>query len=218
MDVYAKIRSDILNGIFKPGEKLREEKLASIFNISRTPIREAIRQLTVEGLLIYNPNRGVSVRSYTVDDVRDAYNLRALVEGYAASLAAQNKNSKLIIQLDEANQRYQSIIGNRLRVGEKETDAMLQANSDFHGTIVTMAKNNYIKNVLDSLVAIPVLYRGFYWFDEEELKTSFKDHNEIIKAIKNNDSEQAKSLMSTHLFTGRDRVIHYKANSKTDLS
>lgn len=209
MDVYAKIRGDILNGVLEPGEKLREEKLASKLNISRTPIREAIRRLTVEGLLIYIPNRGVTVRNYTIDDVEDAYNLRAVVEGYAASLAAQNRETQLIIQLEESNHHYKTIIENSFKVGQKDTEAILKANSEFHDTIVTMSKNSYIKNFLRSLVAIPVLYRGFYWFDEDELKTSIKHHSDIVSAIKHRDSEQAKALMSTHLYHGRDRVLYY---------
>lgn len=209
MDVYAKIRGDILNGVLEPGEKLREEKLASKLNISRTPIREAIRRLTVEGLLIYIPNRGVTVRNYTIDDVEDAYNLRAVVEGYAASLAAQNRETQLIIQLEESNHHYKTIIENSFKVGQKDTEAILKANSEFHDTIVMMSKNSYIKNFLRSLVAIPVLYRGFYWFDEDELKTSIKHHSDIVSAIKHRDSEQAKALMSTHLYHGRDRVLHY---------
>lgn len=209
MDVYAEIRGDILNGVLAPGEKLREEKLASILNVSRTPLREAIRRLTVEGLLIYTPNRGVTVRNYTLDDVIDAYNLRAVVEGYTASLAALNRDNLQIIELEEANANYKSVIENGFRVGEKDTDAILKSNSQFHEIIVSMSKSSYVKNVLSSLVAIPVLYRGFYWFDEEDLKTSIQHHNSLITAIKNGDAEQAKVIMSSHLYHGRDRVVHY---------
>lgn len=209
MDVYAEIRGDILNGVLPPGEKLREEKLASMLNVSRTPLREAIRRLTVEGLLIYTPNRGVTVRNYTLDDVKDAYNLRAVVEGYTASLAAINRESQQIIQLEEANSKYKNVIENGFRIGKKDTDAILKSNSEFHEIIVSMSKSSYVKNVLSSLVAIPVLYRGFYWFDEDDLKHSIQHHDSLIIAIKNRDAEQAKVIMASHLYHGRDRVVHY---------
>ena len=214
MDVYAKIRSDILNGVLLPGEKLREEKLANKLNVSRTPLREAIRRLTVEGLLIYSPNRGVTVRNYSIEDVVDAYNLRAVVEGYTASLAANNKESYEIQHLEEANEKYREVIEYGIRLGRKNTEAILKINNEFHEIIVSMSKSSYARNILNSLVAIPVLYRGFYWFNEDDLKISIQHHSQLIKAIKNGDPEQSKVIMASHLYHGRDRVVYYSQLNK----
>ncbi|MFJ7640230.1 GntR family transcriptional regulator [Peribacillus sp. NPDC046944] len=218
MDVYAKIREDILNGVLAPGEKLGEEKLASTLHVSRTPLREAIRRLTVEGLLIHTPNRGVTVRNYTLEDIIDAYNLRAVVEGYTASLAALNRESQQITRLEEANTKYRTAIEHGIKVKKKETDAILQSNSQFHEIIVSMSKSSYVKNILSTLVAIPVLYRGFYWFDEDDLKTSIQHHNSLIIAIKNGDAEQARVIMASHLYHGRDRVVHYSKLNNIQIS
>ncbi|WP_158211516.1 GntR family transcriptional regulator [Alkalihalobacterium alkalinitrilicum] len=210
MDAYSIIRMEILNGDLKPGERLREEMLAKKLNISRTPIREAIRKLTVEGLLLYSPNRGVTVRSYTIEDVRDTYNLRALIEGHAASLAASNpKRHELLSALERANENYQNAIESRFNSGEKETELIVKANQEFHDTIITMSQNSYIKKILHSLVAIPVIFRGFHRFEKEELLTSNLHHNQILKAIKNGDPYQAQVLMATHLYHGRDYVLHH---------
>ena len=210
MDVYKRIRKDILTGAFKPGEKLREEQLASNLNLSRTPIREAIRKLTVEGLLIHMPNRGVTVKSYTYKDIKDAYDLRAVFEGYMASLVAQSpQDAHLMEKLEQANHDYNSAINEFINGQPRNVERLVESNQRFHHTILKMCDNNYTGKILGTLDTIPVIYAGFNWYEEEEFKMSASYHNQLISAIKQKDPYQAKALMTAHIYHGRDHVLKY---------
>lgn len=87
--VYNRIRNDILNGVYEPGESLVELKLSEELGVSRTPVREALRQLELEGLVQSVPNKGATVRGVTEQDIQDIYTIRMLIEGLAARWAAE---------------------------------------------------------------------------------------------------------------------------------
>lgn len=208
MDAYQQLKEDILRGVLRPGERLREEQIAARLQLSRTPVREAIRRLQAEGLLISSANRGATVRTYQFEDVQDAYNLRAQIEGFGAALAAQNADAAGLEQLHEANELCKQAA--ELCLQEKTDDhtiAMVQANQVFHSTIIQMANNRALKSVVTSIVSLPVTFQGFYWFSPEALRESVRHHQLLEAAIARQDPEQARALMATHIYHGRDHVL-----------
>lgn len=208
MDIYSQLKREILNGSIPFGSRLREEKLADRFNSSRTPIREALRKLEADGLIVLSRNKGATVRNYTVESVRNTFNLRAQIEGYACSLAAQNKTEedlrelrKIIAQSEKAIAEY------------REEDAgefvyeLFAANQSFHGTIARMSGNAEIPKVLSKLSNLPIMFRGYYWFNRDGIIHATNQHKAILKAIEQGDAYTARSLMEVHIYTGRDNVL-----------
>ena len=208
MNVYKQLKEEILMGDIKPGERLREEQIAARLNLSRTPVREAIRRLEAERMVVYSANKGASVRTYSYEDVRDAYNLRAQVEGYGAMLAAQNAGDDDIVRLREANLECERA-AERCLVEHTSSNILLlvHANHAFHTQIADLAGNRYLKDFMTTVVSLPVAFNGFFWFSPEELKESVHQHKMLEGAIAGRDADQARAVMSTHIYHGRDHVL-----------
>ena len=207
-DAYNIIRNDILTGVIKPGERLPEEQIAARLQTSRTPVREAIRRLAAEGLVIYSTNRGATARMYRTEDIRDAYNLRAQVESYAASLAAQHASRHDCERLREANIECQIMAQQCL---EDRTDnnvlAMVEANQAFHTIIAELSGNRYLRDFINTVVSLPVAFNGFYWFSRSAFEESVRHHVVIEAAIERRDPDQARAMMTSHIYHGRDHVL-----------
>lgn len=216
MDVYEALREEILNGKIALGSRLIEKDLAERFHISRTPVREAIRRLESEGLVILSPNRGASVRDYTLKNVSDTFNLRAQIEGYACALAAANCTKEALAILKNSISQSEKAL--ELYHQNKITECINQlANSNliFHNTIISLAGNEEIPKVLTPLITLPVLIRGFYWYNYNGILNSINQHKSIYEAIKNRDPLVARTYMEAHLFTGRDNIIANLANNQS---
>ena len=214
MDVYEALREEILSGKIKLGSRLIEKDLAERFHISRTPIREAIRRLESEGLVVLTPNRGASVRDFTLKNVSDTFNLRAQIEGYACALAAENCTEEGLATLK--NSIYQSEKALELYRQNKIAECVSQlaeSNLIFHNTIISLAGNEEIPKVLTPLITLPVLIRGFYWYNYNGILNSINQHKSIYEAIKNHDPLVARIYMEAHLFTGRDNIITNLTNN-----
>ncbi|WP_099363622.1 GntR family transcriptional regulator [Fredinandcohnia onubensis] len=207
---YEKLKIEILNGTLLPGTRLREEEIAKKLKLSRTPIREAIRRLAIENLVKLSPNKGATVREYTIDDIKHSYDLRAMIEGYAASLAARNNNLILINELEKYNKEYEMkanyYLKNRIKTDDKLMD-LIDSNRKFHDVIIKLAENKYISQMVSLLLTLPLTFQSFYWFDEKEFLNSVITHGNIASAIKNGEADQARVLMSSHVLQGRDYVL-----------
>src|SRR5216683_3073383 len=123
------IREAILDGRLEPGSRLKEEELARELGISRTPVREALLILQAEGLVDAAPNRGAVVRSHDADDLEDLYQLRALLEGYAARRAAANISEAAVAGLRASCERFESLI-------ESDVQELVKENLLFHNVIL----------------------------------------------------------------------------------
>lgn len=208
MNAYAQIKQEILRGILKPGEKLREEEIACRLELSRTPVREALRKLEAEGLLIYSAYRGVTVRTYTCVDIRNAYNLRVQIEGYAAFMATENATKKELELLEQKKLECNLAMERCLDTKTDDTvESLVNTNKEFHDTVAMLAKNPYINECLAKVVSLPITFSGFYWFNEKELLLSNSDHELISRAIRAGDPDQARALMAAHIYHGRDHVL-----------
>lgn len=209
MDPYIFIKEAIVTGKYEPGERLTEEFLAKETNLSRTPIREAIKQLEAEGL-ITPLKRGVIVRNFTKEDIRQIYDLRALLESYAASQAAYHRDENDLYHMKKANQEYKEVID---KIGEKPNEDMIlelvEVNRAFHETILAASKNEHLRFHLSKVVVVPLVFRSFYWYDQHQIKHSLGVHETILEAILNNDAERAKVAMNEHIFQGRDHVLKH---------
>jgi DNA-binding GntR family transcriptional regulator len=206
MDAYKYIKEAIIHGKYEPGMRLGEESLARELKLSRTPIREAIKQLESEGL-VTPLKRGVSVRHFTREDIQQIYDLRTLLEGYAASQAALHRTDEDIEKMKEANSRYEEAIERYKESDLNSIKEIVNFNQQFHEAIISACKNPHIYFHLSKVVVVPLVFRSFYWYDSFELKRSLEVHKTILSAIQNQDSERARVAMTEHIYQGRDQVL-----------
>lgn len=204
---YQKIKDAIITGEIEPGKRLTEEALAEKFNVSRTPIREAIKQLETEGLVIPYKRRGVIVREFSLKDIREIYNLRALLESYGAGEAAIHRTEKQILTMEMTNKKYEEAIYQSVRTKIHRIKQIQEANQTFHRAIFLASQNEHLVAHIDKVVVLPLIYRSFYWYSEQQLEQSLKMHKIILQAIKDKEIDRAKIAMHEHIYQGRDHVI-----------
>ncbi|MCP3026550.1 GntR family transcriptional regulator [Halobacillus sp. A5] len=208
MSAYESIKRAILHGEYPPKMRLTEEYLANEFNMSRTPVREALRKLESEGLIV-SMKRGVTVRHFTKEDIEQIYDLRTLLEGYAAAQAAIHRQDKNLNEMREANLLYEEAITTYFKTGETTIEHILDINHSFHDAVIKASQNQHIHSHISKVVVVPLIFRSFYWFDEYQLRHSLDAHKTILKAIEQQDTERARAAMHEHIYHGRDQVIHH---------
>lgn len=211
--VYERIREAIIYGDIAPGSALGEVELSERYQISRTPVREALKRLAGEGLLTRR-KRGLAVKSYTRREVSEVYDLRALLESYAAALAAGSAMSDHVAQLRNANLRYESAVRNVIaRLGDaghaQRVRSVIEENTRFHDAVLATAGHSQLDFLVSRVMVLPLVFRSFFWGDEHDLLMSCRAHDVLITAIEEGDSDRARSAMSEHIYVGRDHVLRH---------
>jgi GntR family transcriptional regulator of vanillate catabolism len=196
-----RLREMIFKGAFGPGDRISEHPLAARLGVSRTPIRLALERLSHEGLLEPYPTGGFIVRKFTLEDIWDGIEVRGLLEGGAARLAAERLvNGKELDPLRKCQQ-------NMDEMGEPSPDnfhTFLKLNDDFHFEIVRLAKNAMLRQALDRLFSLPftsprALGARPNWPEASQLFIiSQEHHHRIIEAIAKRQSARAESLAREH--------------------
>lgn len=196
------IRQAILDGRLPPGRRLKEEELAQELGISRTPVREALLMLQAEGLVDAAPNRGATVRSHSVEDLTDLYQLRALLEGYAARRAATALSDEAIAELRASCDRFQAMVG-----GEAEMSGLVKENLSFHQAILEGSGSPRLPTLVRQVIDLPLVYRSYIWYSREQQQISAHYHSQITRALEGRDAERAELVMKEHIFEARDHLL-----------
>jgi DNA-binding GntR family transcriptional regulator len=200
------LRALILTGEYGPDERLIEEQLAERLGVSRTPVRQALTMLEAEGLVEITPNRGATVCSFSIEDVWDIYDLRAVLEGHAARRAAGRIERRELERLRELAREMEGLPG-QFDDHEEEIRALVALNQEFHGTIVEASRNRRLERLINRTVEIPLMFKAFYWYTLHERTISNHYHRQILEALENGDAERAEIIMREHVYEGRDFVI-----------
>ncbi len=195
------IREAILEGRLAPGSRLKEAQLAGELGISRTPIREALLVLQTEGLVEAAPNRGASVRSYAPADLDELYQLRALLEGHAARVAAERIAPGAIGLLEESCERFDALRDTG------DSAALAAENQCFHETILSATGSERLIALVRKVVEVPLVYRSFLWYSDEQRLISLHYHRQIAAALSARDAERAESIMKAHVQEARDFLV-----------
>jgi DNA-binding GntR family transcriptional regulator len=212
-DVYTTLRQQIIQGAYQAGERLVEERLADALGVSRTPIRQALTALASEGLVQIVPNRGAVVRSFMPDEVRESYDLRAVLEGYAAFHAAFRITPAQLARLNAITDEMEHII---LHSSGGERDSLyrlVDRNQVFHRSIIEMSGNRLLLTVFRQIVDLPLMFRSFYWYSDNERSQQIFFHRRIIDALAARDGDRARMLMHEHILEGRDAVLRNMAST-----
>ncbi len=208
------MRALILTGEYGPEARLIEEQLAERLGVSRTPIRQALTMLEAEGLVELAPNRGATVCSFSVEDVWDIYDLRAVLEGHAARRAAGRIREEELARLRELVLEMDGLPGHH-EDHEEEIRTLVALNQEFHGTIVEASRNKRLQRLIKRTVEIPLMFKAFFWYTPHERVISNHYHRQILHALEDGDDDRAEIVMREHVYEGRDFVL---AALKEELS
>lgn len=202
-----RLRALILEGEYRPDERLVEEQLAERLGVSRTPIRQALTTLEAEGLVEIAPNKGAVVCSFSVEDVWDVYDLRAVLEGYAARRAADRICEEEVSRLRELAEEQAGISPEEAPDREEAIRRIVEVNQRFHGAIVEASRNGRLGKLIQRTVEVPLVFKAFYWYTPKEIAISNHYHRQILHALESGEGERAEIVMREHVYEGRDFVI-----------
>ncbi len=187
------LRARIITGEYEMGEKLIENKIANELKVSRTPVRDAFKQLTKEGLINYVPNKGCFARGFTQKDMADVYAVRKAVEELAITWAIENADDEGINALKEQLDLMNFYTQHGFY------DKLLQANEDFHNMLYQMTSSRFIVQVLKAYQDYVHLARRTTLSKEENLPEIYEEHVRIFEAIRDKDIERAKVEAARHI-------------------
>lgn len=200
--VFKTLRQGILTGDLKPGERLMEIHLAKRLGVSRTPIREAIRKLELEGLVTMVPRRGAEVANITEKNLRDVLEVRRALDALAVELACDRISEEEKIQLKEACDHFEEIV--------RTKDATLIAMEDvkLHDIIVSAAGNERLTQLVGNMSEQMYRFRMEYIKDESKHKQLIAEHEIIYTSIMNKDKETAARAVKTHIDNQEKSIIN----------
>ncbi|MDO4265038.1 MAG: GntR family transcriptional regulator [Eubacteriales bacterium] len=199
--VYTTLRQAILKGELQPGERLMEIQLAEKMGVSRTPIREAIRRLEKEGLVIMVPRKGAEVAGISEKMLKDVLEIRMTLEELALKLAITRAGLEDIQKLEEAEKAFREAIEGAKLI------SMAEADEQFHFVIYDAAGNEKLKEILHGLKENMYRYRLEYLKDENYRKSLIREHDSIIEAFKNKDVASGMDVTERHIKNQEKAVI-----------
>ncbi|BDI04831.1 GntR family transcriptional regulator [Sphaerotilus microaerophilus] len=193
-DVAERLRERIFNRQLEPGSWIDEQKLAADFGISRTPLREALKVLAVEGLVTMKVRRGAYVTEMSVQDVQQVYHVMALLESDAAGEVARQATPAEIAQLRALHDRLEREVHQR--------EFFFATNEAFHMQLLTLGGNRWSQQIVGDLRKVMKLNRHHSLFKQGRLEESLAEHRALMDAIEQRDAEAARRLMRLHLDNG----------------
>ena len=202
--VYRALKTEIIKGSLKPGTKLSEGKIAEQMGVSRTPVREALKELAAEGFVKMNPNQAVVVSNASVEDVQEVLQIRGVLEGLAARLATKMISEEEIKELE----KYQK----QMEYYTKKDDVLefSEMDAEFHVLILNICGNNRLIQIRKNLSDQAHRYRIRSLSVPGRLKYSLKEHQEIVEALKRKNAEQADRLSQKHIENVLANILAHK--------
>lgn len=202
--VFNTLRQAILKGELKPGERLMEIQLAQRLGVSRTPIREAIRKLELEGLVLMVPRKGAEVAKITEKSMQDVLEVRRALEGLAIQLACGRITKEEIKELEEKKKQFEEVV-------KKEEDVVKMAEADeaFHTVIYNATLNNRLITILNNLREQMYRYRLEYLKDTSLHEKILLEHEEILRSVSKRQEEKAMEAICIHIDNQQEAIRTY---------
>lgn len=194
--VFQKIRGDILNGRYKENDELRENTIGKELGVSRTPVREALRQLELEGLVTIQPNRGAHVTGISHQDIWDIYMIRSLLEGLCARWATENITEEQLADLEEI------IVLSEFQINRDSglnTEQITVLDGRFHAALYEASGSRMLCRVLTDFHNYVRMARKTSIDSQERARKSIREHRQILRAIREGDPEMAEQLANDHI-------------------
>jgi DNA-binding GntR family transcriptional regulator len=204
---YREIRERILDGRYPGGSRLREQSLASELQISRTPVRSALIRLQEEGLIDLTANQGARVIAWTPKDIEEAFDLRAILEGWGAARATLHATPEQLERLNAACTSMEGLIQLQPMESIEIVAQLAKLNQVFHDTVAEASGSPKLPWLRKNLVSLPIVEKAYFSYSTEQLRSAVQDHRAIFRAIERRNAAEAESLMRAHIFRGRDSLV-----------
>ena len=199
--VYRILRDDICQGVYAPGTRLQEVELAENLNVSRSPVREALRQLAADGLLLEIPNKGVYIKEFTVKDIEEIYDLRVMLESYGilhsdGHITSMRRERLLGLLTEMENYLEKGDLRSYTSVDER-----------LHNHIVHLGDNSLINDTYDRVRSMNQQFRILSLMDKQRFRESLDEHREIVHALVTGDLKHADDVNRHHLELARIAIL-----------
>ncbi len=191
--VYTEVRKAIFDGRMKKGDHLVENKIAEMMNVSRTPVREALRQLEAEGLVANIPRKGAVVKGITEEDATEIYDLREVLEGLTLRLACRNITDDDISSLKHVLKLMEE------KIESKDYDEYLKIHKTFNNIILKSANNKRLQSIMTKIYEYLSSLRNISLIKVERRFLALEEHKEIVCSLENKDEEKAEKLAREHV-------------------
>ncbi|MFC7704208.1 GntR family transcriptional regulator [Plastorhodobacter daqingensis] len=208
---YRRLLEEIRWGTLAPGTRLRETELAERFGMSRTPIREAIRQLEADGLVVHLPRQGATIRTLDYPEIMELYEMRVVLEGTAARMAAQAASMIELAELRTLNEELAQT---------SEAARLYELNRQFHLTLFDAAKNRFLIRAISGLQKTMMILGPTTLIAPDRAAEAVKEHYVILDALEARDGDAAEALMRNHLagaHRARIRALRQRERPIEDL-
>lgn len=191
--VFHKIRKGILSGKYAANEELKEKNIGDELGVSRTPVREALRQLELEGLVSIIPNKGAYVVGLSKKDIRDIYEMRSLLEGLCAKWAAVNVTEEQLNELEE------NIFLSEFHASKQNWEQMVELDNRFHEILYLASGSKELKHILTDYHQYVQRVRKITLAEAKRVQESTEEHKVIVEALKKHDPEKAEEAATIHI-------------------
>ncbi|MBE3588443.1 MAG: GntR family transcriptional regulator [Thermoanaerobacteraceae bacterium] len=199
--VFESLREAIIQGRLKPGERLMEVQLAEEMGVSRTPVREAIRKLELEGFVVMVPRKGAYVAGISVKDIVDVFEVRAAMEGLAAGLAAERITEEELDELERALLKTTEVSG-------KSIDALVESDTEFHEIIYRASRNERLVQIISNLSDQIQRFRTTSLSQPGRTRLALEEHKHIVEAISDRNVELAQTLAREHIENAEQSLLN----------
>lgn len=199
--VFRKLREDILNGRYQENDELREITIGEELGVSRTPVREAFRQLELEGLIHIVPNKGAYVTGISPEDVADIYGIRSLLEGLCAKWATKKMTPKRMEEMEE------TILLSEFHLEKEHYDQLIELDNRFHMQLYAACESKMLIHLLKDFHQYVQKQRQQTLSTKERSREAVAEHKRIMEAIRDGDAELAEKLADEHICNAYKNMV-----------
>jgi len=199
--VLEAIREAIINGSLAPRERLMEIQLAEELGVSRTPVREALRKLELEGFIVMVPRKGAYVADLSFKDIADVFEIRAALESLAAGLAAER------ITDEEIEEMERSLVEKGDAINHNDHEKLVEVDTRFHETMYKSSRNDRLVTIINNLREQIQRFRSTSLSFPGRMQKSLEEHRSILEAIESRDIQLAKQLAQEHIENAENVLI-----------
>ncbi len=206
--VFESLREAIIGGVLRPGERMMEIQLAEEMGVSRTPVREAIRKLELEGFVVMVPRKGAYVAGISLKDINDVFEIRAALEALAAGLAAERMTEDELEQMERLLVRKAEIIENN------DLESIVEVDTDFHATLYKASRNERLIQILSNLREQIQRFRTTSLAVPGRMKDALEEHRKMVEALSERNVTLAQSLATEHIENAENVMLEALRRNK----
>lgn len=199
--VFEALREVILNGQLKPGERLMEVQLAEEMGVSRTPVREAIRKLELEGFVVMIPRKGAYVSDLSTKDIADVFEIRSALETLAAVLACDRITNEELEELERILIKVADC------VAANDLEKLVEADTQFHDVLYKASRNSRLVQIISNLRENIQRFRAISMGTPGRMRETFEEHKQLVEAITERNAELARRIAQEHIDNAENRMM-----------